>query len=180
MAMAEYPDKSNGWTVSAGVGSQVSERIKYRALLGWSRYESSRVISPRDNAVYSLSAQWTITDTLKFLLLCSSFYHPSEVDYASSTFSSTLSAGLAKSFVRGKLTGTVDLAYRHEENESANSKYWNYDEDILISRIGLSYRINRFVSTFGRIEYQLSESSQENGWYDYDRWRATFGMCFSY
>ena len=179
--MGDVPDASNGWTVSAGIGSQISEKIKYRALLGWSRYESSRMISTRDNAVYSLSAQWTITDTLKFMLLGSSFYHPSEVDYASSTFSSTLSAGLAKSFVRGKITGTVDLAYRHEENESANpNSNWNFDEDILISRIGLNYRVNRFVSAFGRVEYQLSDSTDNEGWYDYDRWRATFGMRFSY
>ena len=176
--------KSTGWTIHGGIGSYMTERISYRVLAGWSRFEYSKGLSNRDNVTYSVSSHWRVTDTFSVMLLGSSYYQPSEREYASSVLASTLSLGLGKSFIRGKLSGTLDLTYRHEECEYYSTAMRNYDEDIITGRIGLTYRINRFVGIFGQAEYQTlvtSGGSKEIGnRYDYDRFRGTVGVRLSY
>lgn len=176
-------DTSAGWTISAGFGSHMTERISYRALIGWSRFDYSEGLNNRDNAVYSLTANWKVSDTFNVMLLGSSYYQPSEREWGSSIMVSTLGLGLGKTLVRGKLSSTLDLTYRHEQTEYHSTQLGDYDEDIITGRIGLNYHINRYVSLFGRMEYQNSITSGGNGMgsiYDYDRFRGTFGVRLSY
>ena len=175
---------STGWTIHGGIGSYMTERISYRALVGWSRFNYSGSLRERDNVTYSLSSHWRVSDTLSVMLLGSSHYQPSEREYAGSILASTLSLGVGKSFVRGKVSSTLDLTYRHEECEYHSTAMGNYDEDILTGRIGLNYSINRFIGIFGRVEYQTSMTSGGSkdigNRYDYDRIRGTVGMRLSY
>ena len=120
------------------------------------------------------------------MLLATSYYQPSERQYASKSRIDAVSWGLAKSMVRGKLRATLDLRYRRETNEyelSGSGNDWDYVLNVITGRVGLDYTLNRFLSTFAYVEYQRSmndEASKRGDLYDYDRWRATVGVRLSY
>ena len=59
----------------------------------------------------------------------------------------------------------------------------DYDEDIWTARVGVTYDVNRYVSVFGRLEYQTEETEgggARSHEYDYDRWRGTVGVSLTY
>ncbi len=93
-----------------------------------------------------------------------------------------ISWGLGHAMVRGKLNATLDINYRHEKREYTHYYASDYDEDILTGRVGLNYTINRFVSAFTNLEYQMDwiGSNSYRPSYDYDRWRWTVGMRLTY
>ncbi|MBQ6137595.1 MAG: outer membrane beta-barrel protein [Kiritimatiellae bacterium] len=174
---------SRGWTVMGGLAGHVSEKITYRLLGGWSRFEYGDGTKDIDGFTYEGSADWQIDSTLHMLALASSYYQPSEREYGAALKVYTASLGLGKSFVKGKVNGTLDLAYRHETHEYTEYAEDDYDEDIWIFRLGLNYKINRYVGLFGRVEYQTEETSNGGArgheW-DYDRWRGTVGVRLTY
>ena len=173
---------SKGWSVMGGIGTRATERIEYRVLAGWSRFEYGGGAKDSDGFVYEFSGKWKITDTLNFMALGTSYYHPSEREYSSQTKVYSASAGLAKSFVRGKVTGTLDFAYRHEDTEYVGVSGNDYDQDIWTGRIGVNYVMNRFFTVFARAEYQDCEKggSGAGHYSDYDRFRGTIGMRLTY
>ena len=178
-------DSSSGYSLQMGLGSYMTERISYRALAGWSRFSYSDGASTADGFVYTLSGNWKIGETWNTMLLASSYYQPSERQYASQSRVDSVSWGLAKVMVRGKLRATLDIRYRRETNEySIDSTSDNdYIINVWTGRIGLSYSFNRFLSAFGNLEYQKSlndHSDERYGAYDYDRFRATIGVAVSY
>lgn len=178
-------DSSSGYTVQAGLGSYMTERISYRLLAGWSMFDYGDGADKENGFVYTASGNWKIGETWNTMLLASSYYQPSERQYASKSRVDAISWGLAKVMVRGKLRATLDLRYRRETNEYALDSIGDYDYtlDIMTGRIGLSYSFNRFLSAFTNVEYQKSlndHDDQRNGAYDYDRFRATVGFAISY
>ena len=182
---ANLGDSSQGFTFQGGLGSYMTERISYRLLAGWSRFEYGDGADTANGFVYTASGNWKIGETWNTMLLATSYYQPSERQYASQSRVDAISWGLAKVMVRGKLRATLDLRYRHETNEYAGSDEgdWDYALDIITGRIGLSYSLNRFFSCFVSGEYQKSlndESDARGGAYDYDRLRATLGVRLSY
>ena len=178
-------DTSFGYSVQAGIGSFLTERISYRALAGWSRFEYGDSSDTADGFVYTLSGNWKIGETWNTMLLASSYYQPSERQYATKTRVDAVSWGLAKSLVSGKLRATLDFRYRRENNEyTIDSQSDNdYVLNILTGRIGANYSLNRFLSFFAYLEYQRSlndHSSERYGAYDYDRFRTSVGVALSY
>lgn len=174
---------SEGWSVMAGIGTRATERIQYRAMLGWSRFEYADGLSTSNGWTYELSGSWRITDTLSTMIMGSSYYQPSETEFATAIKVYGLSWGVAKSLVRGKVTLTGDLAFRREAHEYSMFDAGNYDENITTARIGVNYMLNRFIDIYCRAEYQLSDVSGDNGRgkdYDYDRFRGTVGMRLTY
>ncbi len=176
---------SRGLSLMGGFGSYATERISYRLLAGWSRFEYGGSGKTSNGFTYQASANWQVSDTLHFMLLGSSYYQPSETYQASQTKTSSLSAGLGKSLIRGKLNSTFDIAYRHEDDEYAGRENINFSaaDDIITARFGLNYSLNRFLSMFGSVEYQVSMASGDNNANnarDYDRWRGTVGLRLSY
>lgn len=174
---------SQGFSVQGGIGSYMTERISYRLLAGWSRFEYGGDASSSDGFVYTASGNWKIGETWNTMLLATSYYQPSERQQASKSRVDAFSWGLAKSLVRGKLRATVDLQYRHETNEHVQNSAYDYDLDVVTGRIGLSYSLNRFLSTFVYGEYQRSWNDRcesRYGAYDYDRWRITCGFSLTY
>ncbi len=90
---------------------------------------------------------------------------------------------MRKSLVRNKLHVTADLAYRKETHEYTEYAEDDYDEDIWTARVGVTYDVNRYVSVFGRLEYQTEETEgggARSHEYDYDRWRGTVGVRLTY
>ena len=179
-----YSNESKGYSLQVGVGSYMTERISYRALAGWSRFEYGNGLASDDGFIYTLSGNWKIGETWNTMILGSSYYQPSERQYASHSRIDAISWGLAKVMVRGKLRATLDFRYRRETHEyDAGSSNYDYILNIWTGRLGLDYSICRLLSVFAYGEYQKSmndESRARNGAYDYDRWRLTAGIKLAY
>lgn len=179
-----YSD-SKGWSVMGGIATRATEKLTYKALLGWSRFEYGGGTSDIDGWTYQLSGNWQVDaeNTWNVSVLGSSYYQPSEREYGSALKVYTLSAGVRKNLVRNQLHATFDLAYRKETHEYTEYAADDYDEDIWTVRFGLSYDISRIASVYGRIEYQTEETeggSARGHEYDYDRWRGTVGVRLTY
>jgi hypothetical protein len=73
------------------------------------------------------------------------------------------------------------LTYRHEKHDYVYSSS-GYDIDFLTGRFGLDYTLNRFAALFAYFEYQKATSDKSTDYYsyDYDRWRVTTGIRFTY
>ena len=174
--------RSEGYTAQFGIGSYATERISYRALAGWSRFEYGNE-STADGFVYTISGNWKISDTLHTMLMATSYYQPSEREMASRSRVDAVSWGIAKSLVRGKLNTTLDMTYRHETHESVSSSGIDYDIDVVTARLGFNYIFNRFFTFFAYGEYLRSWDSEKranSGYCDYDRWRITGGVRLTY
>ena len=179
-----YSDESRGWSVMGGIGTRATEKIEYRILTGWSRFEYAEGDADDvDGWTYQVSAKWKISDTWNTMLLAASYYQPSEREACSAIRVDSISWGLAHSMVRGKLTATLDFNYRRETHEYTSESAYDYDDDIITARIGLNYTLNRFLQIYGRLEYQtdMCDGGNVRGHnYDYDRFRGTVGMRLTY
>ena len=181
-----YSGNSKGYTAQVGLGSYATKRISYRALAGWSRFDYANSNNSADGFVYTLSGNWKISDTWNTMLLASSYYQPSERELTSQSRVDSLSWGLGKSLVRGKLRATLDCTYRHETQEAiGRGGSDDYATDTATARFGLDYTFNRFLALFAYAEYLRSWCDEDdgrysNGYNDYDRWRVTGGVRFTY
>jgi hypothetical protein len=179
-----YSDESRGWSLMAGFGTRATEKIEYRVLTGWSRFEYADGDADEvDGWTYQVSGKWKITDTWNMMLLAASYYQPSEREVCSAIRVDSISWGVAHSMVRGKLNATLDLNYRRETHEYSYTRGYDYDDDIITARLGLNYTLNRFLQLYGRIEYQtdMCDGGNVRGHnYDYDRFRGTVGMRLTY
>ena len=174
---------SQGFTLQGGLGSYMTDRISYRLLAGWSMFDYGDAADKANGFVYTASGNWKIGETWNTMFLASSYYQPSERQYATQTRVDAISWGIAKVMVRGKLRATFDIRYRHEAHESAMDSDWDYNLDIWTGRLGADYMLCRFLSIFAYAEYQKSmndEAEKRNGAYDYDRWRITIGAKLQY
>ena len=180
---SSFDGSSQGYSLQGGLGSYMTERISYRLLAGWSRFEYAGGESAANGFVYTASGNWKIGETWNTMLLASSYYQPSERLYGSQARVDAVSWGIAKVMVRGKLRATFDIRYRHETHESIMDSGMDYGLDIWTGRLGADYTLCRFMSLFAYAEYQNSmndESSKHAGAYDYDRWRITAGFRIQY
>ena len=177
-----YSGHSDSMTVHVGVRSCLTERISYNVAGGWSHFEYANSGYTSNGFTYNASLDWKISDTMQMMLLASSNYHPSEREYGASMRTDRISWGIAKSWVRGKLRSTFDVAYRHETHGYVDHDASDYNLDILTFRLGLSYTFNRFISVFGHAEYQteFDDGDDQGVDYDYDRWRLTLGVRLAY
>lgn len=172
---------SKGWSVMGGIATHMTEKLSYRLLAGWSHFEYGGGVSNLDGWTYQGSADWQIdaANTFHVMAIASSYYQPSEREFGSALLVHNASFGVAKSFVKNKLKAAADVAFRRETHEYTEYEADNYDENIWTARLTLSYRINRLLTVYGRVEYQTEESDGyyvRGNIYDYDRWRATIGL----
>lgn len=178
----KYARESDGYSVQAGLQSYATDRISYRALAGWSRFNYSRGESTSDGFIYSVSANWKISDTWNTMLLAESYYQPSEREYGAANRVDSVSWGIAHAMIRRKLNATFDAAYRRETRCYSDASTWDYDEDIFSFRLGLDYTINRFLAVFARGEYQACLFDGDMGGVDrdYNRFRVSVGFRLQY
>ena len=171
--------KSDGWTVMGGVATRATEKLAYKLMGGYSRFEYGDGVKDLGGFVYQANADWQMDadNTLHMMLVAASYYQPSEREYGSAIKVYNVSYGLGKGFIRNKLRGTLDLSYRKETHEYSEFREDDYDVDVWTGRVGLSYVINRFLSVYARLEYQNQDADNR---YDYDRWRGTVGFMLSY
>ena len=130
---------------------------------------------------YQVSGEWKISDTWRTMILGSSYFQPSESQQGTATKVYSVSWGITKSLLRSRLKASFDIAYRREEREYAYDNSSRYEQNILTGRLGLVYRVNRFLDIYGNLEYQTTESDVSTSYtYDYDRFRATIGARLTY
>ena len=180
---SRYSRDSQGYTAQIGLGSYATERISYRALAGWSRFEYADNATSADGFVYTLSGNWKIDDTLQTMFMATSYYQPSEREALSKSRVDAVSWGIGKSLVRGKLRATLDMTYRHDTHESLDTSAIDYKLDVITARLGFNYTLNRFLVWFVYGEYQRSMNSEQerkSSYADYERWRATTGLRLTY
>ena len=172
---------SKGWSLHGGIGTYLTERITYRLSAGWSHFEYGGV-KDSDGFTYEANFRWQAAERWNVMLLAASYYSPSEREYASSTRNDTISLGVARGLIRGKLNATADINYRHETHECVSYDTADYNLDIITGRVGLSYTLNRYLSINGNIEYQteINDGSAIHNSYNYDRWRGNIGLRFAY
>ena len=178
-----YSDGSHGFVVMGGFGTRATERISYRLLTGWSRFEYAKDAKKINGWTYQASAKWKLSNTWNMMALATSYYQPSEREVCSAIRVDSISWGVAHSMVRGKLNSTFDINYRRETHEYSYTRGYDYDDDIITARLGLNYTINRFLQLYGSLEYQtdMCDGGNVRGHnYDYDRFRGTVGMRLTY
>ncbi len=161
----------------------MTDRISYRVLAGWSRFDYGGGASAENGFVYTVSGNWKIGETWNTMLLATSYYQPSERQYETKSRVDAISWGLAKVMVRGKLRGTLDLRYQRENQEHVFDGSYDYVIDRVTGRLGLTYFMNRFLSFFAYGEYMRSwnsESDSRGGAYDYEVMRVIGGLRLSY
>ncbi len=178
-----YSRDSKGYTLMGGVATRATERISYRVLTGWSRFDYSNAKAV-NGWTYQVSGKWKISDTWDTMLLASSYYQPSEREASSAIRVDSVSWGLGHSMVRGKLNATFDVCYRKESHEyTYTGSSADYTDDIITGRLGVNYTLNRFMQLFGSVEYQtdmVSGRTATGHMYDYDRFRGTVGVRLTY
>lgn len=173
--------ESFGWTVHLGVGSYLTDRISYRVSGGFSQFEYGDE-STANGFTYQGDLNWKFGETWSTTLLLASYYQPSEREYGSAIRCDSVSWGLAKSLVKGKLNATLDAAYRRDTHVYNTGSGSDWDLNIITARLALNYRINRIFTVFARGEFQneLNGGGGVGRHYDYERWRATVGVKFTY
>ena len=184
--------ESDGMTFQAGLGSYATDRITYRVLAGWSQfnYGNHSGGGSANGFVYSINSKWDISETWRMMLLATSYYQPTERDYGSSQRVDSIGWGVAHSMVRNKLTGTLDISYRHEMPEYTwRSSYGavatsDYSIDSVVYRFGLNYILNRYLSIYSSVSYRKSvgrgASTQRANYYSYERFTGSLGLRFTY
>lgn len=175
---------SKGMTAQIGLGSFATQRLTYRVLGGWSAYEYDEGGENSSGFSYTVGANWTISETWKTMILGTSYYQPTEREFGSSQRVDSLSWGITHAMVQGKLNGMFDVAYRREGREYSAVDSYDYDLDNLSFRLGLTYILNRYVQFFTNFEYRKcfceDSNSVRGSYYDYDRFRGSLGIRFTY
>ena len=175
--------ESRGYSIMAGIATRATEKIRYRVAGGWSHYEYGGV-RKSNTFNYQISGMWAINNTTKAMLLGSSYYQPSEREYGSVLKVYNASLGVSKSLVKGAVSLSGDVAYRYETHEFSAYYVDDYNTDIITSRLSGSYRFNNWIGFFASIEYQTQMTHGgtyvTGHGYNYNRWRGTVGVRFTY
>ena len=180
-SIRQIGSSSEGWSVMAGLGTRATEKISYRVLGGYSLFSYGDMSKDLGGFTYQFSGEWKMSDTWRTMILGSSYFQPSESQMGTAMKVYSVSWGITKSLLRSRLNASFDIAYRREEREYAYDNSSRYEQNILTGRLGLVYRVNRFLDIYGTLEYQTTECDVTTTYtYDYDRFRATIGARLTY
>ncbi len=178
-----YSDRSESYTVQAGLGSRATERISYRALTGISWLDYGGESNADCGWTYSLSGDWRATRQLKFSIVGSSYYQPSERNIGQAVKVYSLGVGASYLTMGDRLTLTANLLYRLDKTAYSDhyySKRSDYDETVLSARLGADYLVNQYMSVFANVYWEEEWCDNSNSDYDYDRFRGTVGVRLHY
>ncbi len=176
-AQGGVSSSSTGYSLMAGVGSRATERIKYSLQAGasWFDYaEGEQLVG----FVYDANLSWLISRKWALSFTGSSNFQPSEREANQANQVYALSSGLTYKTTR-RLTTSLDLAFRREENQidTATSEDGSAD-DRYSARLMARYKLRKYVNLYAGLEYeeQISDESVN----EFDRYRATMGVNLRY
>jgi len=175
-AVAGDDDTSNGFSLMAGFGSRLTERIKYRVLGGVNvySYADDTAMSPALNATVSwmMSQRWALT------LASGTYYQPSETARGQAKNIWSLSAGVSYKPTE-RIDMTADVVYRREENETMSDAVTSrdYETDQYAIRYRASYWFVRYASVYAAAEYTFQSDDIQDDW---ERIRLSLGCMLRY
>lgn len=175
--------ESSGYTLHVGMGSWMTEKISYRVSAGYSAFRYGGGSNSGGGFSYNGSLSWHMSDTWYMNAAFDGYYQPSEREYGSSQRTDALTWGLSHSMIRGKLSASLHITYRHETHETCEYVDSDYNMDILTAAFGLNYTFNRYLSAYANIGYQteINDGGRKLGNnYDYDRFRGSIGLSLTY
>jgi len=179
-----FSNVSHGYSLMGGVASRLTEKLRYRALVGATLYDyaDDQSISPS----YSLDATWVINRKWAATLAGAGYYQPSERSYYQRKTVYTLSAGITHQPIK-RLLLTLDGVYRGEDNETVDgySGYIsNYMRQQYTARLRASYQLQKYVSVFASGEYTIQDINRsvvanypKDSW---DRYLLSVGLQLRY
>lgn len=174
----EFSDTSRGYTLQGGLMSRMTERIRYRALVGASAYDygGDKAYAPS----YTLDLSWVISHRLAATVAGGGYFQPSEREYTQRKMIYTLSAGATYKPMQRVLL-TLDGIYYGEDNQNVayrSSIYGDYSTDQFTVRLRASYQLQKYASMYCSAEYTCQESEIPKD--DWDRYRLAVGLSFRY
>jgi len=152
---SQFSNKSQGYSLMGGFASRLTERVRYRALVGGSLYDYAGEQSYAPS--YSLDATWVINNRLAATVAGAGYFQPSERSYYQKKTIYSLAAGMTyRPLQRVQLT--LDGIYRGENNETVD-RYSSYVVDYMrnqyTARLRASYQLQKYVSLFAAAEYTI-------------------------
>lgn len=167
---------STGYSLMAGLGSRATEKISYRALVGMSWFDYAGQ-DQMNGITYSLDANWLINRKWAMTVAGSSYFQPSETEANQAMQAYVLSAGWTYRTTR-RLTTRFDVGFRREENQYDYADVGAVTDDIYSARLRADYKLMRYVTLYGSVEYQDQTSDLSAN--EYDRYRGTLGLTLRY
>jgi opacity protein-like surface antigen len=174
--VAGESNTSDGYSLMAGFGSRLTERVKYRVLGGINvySYADDTLVSPALNATVSwmMSQRWALT------VASATYFQPSETDQGQSKNVWSLSGGVSYK-PTDRIDMTTDLVYRREESETMTDQVatQDYVTDQYSIRYRASYWFVRYASVYAAAEYTFQSSEIQDDW---DRIRLSLGCMLRY
>ena len=176
---ATFSRTSRNYSFMGGLMSELTERIKYRAVAGVSLYEYGEETSAAPS--YTLDASWLISKKLAATVAGAGYFQPNERTGNQRKTVYTLSGGLTYRPIN-RLTLTLDGIYRGEDNQTVgnNAVKWNdYSRNQYTIRAKANYRLQKYVSVYGAAEYTTQESNRSVK-DDWERYLITVGLSLRY
>ena len=171
---------SSGYTLMGGFGSRATEKIKYSLMAGASMFDYAGG-DEMHGFVYNANVSWAISHKLTATFAGSSQFQPSEREANQATQNYTASAGLSHQTTR-RLTTSVDLAFRREENEYeynyGNGVTSSEYDDRYSARLMARYKLRKYVNLYAGVEYEDQISQEDTN--EFDRYRGTLGVNLRY
>jgi outer membrane scaffolding protein for murein synthesis (MipA/OmpV family) len=169
-------DTSNGFSIMAGFGSRLTERVKYRILAGANVYSfaDDTTISPAVNA----SLSWMLSDRWALTVASATYFQPSETARGQAKNIWSLSGGVSYK-PTARIDMTTDLVYRREENNTMSDLVTSKDyvTDQYAIRYRVSYWFVRYASVYGAAEYTFQSDEIQDDW---ERIRISLGCMLRY
>lgn len=174
--LAGESETSTGYSLMAGLGSRLTERVKYRFLFGANIYSfaDDTTISPAVNA----SVSWQMSQRWALNLSTATYFQPSETSRGQAKNIWTLSAGVSYKPTQ-RIDMTADFVYRREENETMSDQVAtkDYVTDQYAVRYRAAYWFIRYASVYAAAEYTLQTDEMIDDW---DRFRLSLGCMLRY
>lgn len=173
--------KSFGYGVHVGVGSSMTEHLRYSISGGWSGYEYGDV-KTSNGFTYNGTLSWQMSETWNMSAGISGSFNPSERRYGSSERNDAFSWGISHSMVRGKMSVYLNAMYNRTQSETVEFSGSDTTRDVLTISLGASYSLSRYISLFLNGGYQRSweEGGEIDDEYDFKRFQVSTGFSLRY
>ncbi len=174
--IAYYKTDSTAYNIQAGIGSRATEHISYRLLTGMSAFDFGND-DMKYGWIYTVDVNWILNRKWALTAMGSSYFQPSEDRAGNADMVYNFSVGATyrptkKVFLR------ADLAYRNHDEQYSNGYGTSFDYDNFSSRLRIDYKLMKYVTLYGSIQYDYRISDYY--YYDYDRFLGLIGLMFRY
>ena len=177
-----FNNTSHGYSLMGGLTSRLTERIRYRALVGGSMYDYAGDTSYAPS--YTLDATWVMSAKWAATAAGAGYYQPSERSYYQQKTIYTLSGGVTYRPMK-RMTLTLDGVFRGEDNQTVDSYaaygIADYQRNQYTARFRINYRLQKYVSVYSSAEYTYQDcdysADRKDEW---ERYRLVVGLSLRY